>query len=90
MEFAPMTINLTPEQEKIVKEELKSGHFRSTEELISRALDALLATVSSSPASADIGRRREAVREMMSFVEKNRTPLQGVSVKELIHEGHRL
>lgn len=85
-----MTINLTPEQEKIVKEELKSGHFRSTEELISRALGALLATVSSSPASADIGRRREAVREMMSFVEKNRTPLQGVSVKELIHEGHRL
>ena len=85
-----MTINLTPEQEKIVKEELKSGHFRSTEELISQALDALLAMVSSSPASADTGRRREAVREMMSFVEKNRTPLQGLSVKELIHEGHRL
>jgi len=27
---------------------------------------------------------------MMNFVEKNRTSLQGVSVKELIHEGHRL
>ncbi len=85
-----MTINLTPEQERIVKEELKSGHFRTTEELISRALHALLASVPSSSASADNGRRREAVREMMNFVEKNRTPLQGVSVKELIHEGHRL
>lgn len=85
-----MTINLTPEQEKIVKEELKSGHFRTAEEVISQALHALLATVPSSSASVDNGSRREAVREMMNFVEKNRTSLQGVSVKELIHEGHRL
>jgi len=40
-----MTINLTPEQEKIVKEELESGHFRTAEELISQALRALRATV---------------------------------------------
>jgi hypothetical protein len=30
MEPKAMNINLTPEQEKIVKEELKSGHFHST------------------------------------------------------------
>ncbi len=90
MESKAMTINLTPEQEKIVKEELASGHFRTAEELISHALNAFLATVPSSNASADNGRRREAVREMMNFVEKNRTSLQGVSVKQLIHEGHRL
>lgn len=85
-----MTINLTPEQEKIVKEELESGHFRTAEELISQALLALLATVPSSSESVDDGSHREAVREMMNFVEKNRTSLQGISVKELIHEGHRL
>jgi Arc/MetJ-type ribon-helix-helix transcriptional regulator len=90
MESKAMTINLTSEQEKIVKEELKSGHFRTAEEVISQALHALLATVPSSSASVDNGSRREAVREMMNFVEKNRTSLQGVSVKELIHEGHRL
>jgi hypothetical protein len=32
----------------------------------------------------------EAVREMLAFVEKNRVRLEGLSVKELIHEGHRL
>jgi len=85
-----MTINLTPEQEKIVKDELELGHFRTAEELISQALHALLATAPSSSASADNGKRREAVREMISFVEKNCTSLQGISVKELIHEGHRL
>ena len=31
-----------------------------------------------------------AVREMISFVERNRTSLQGISVKQLIHEGRRL
>jgi len=85
-----MTIHLTPEQEKIVKEELESGHFRTAEELISQALSALRATVPSSGGGVDHGSRREAVREMMEFVERNRTSLRGISVKELIHEGHRL
>ena len=34
--------------------------------------------------------QREAVREMLAFVERNRVRLEGVMVKELIHEGHRL
>jgi hypothetical protein len=29
------------------------------------------------------------VREMLNFVEENRTPLQGISVKQPIREGHR-
>src|SRR6266850_470469 len=88
--FRAMTIHLTPEQEKIVKEELESGHFRMAEELISQALCALRATTASSGKSGNNGSHRKAVREMMEFVEKNRTSLHGVSVKELIHEGHRL
>ena len=70
---AMMNVNLTPEQEKIVNDELKSGRFRSAAEVIGEALQVLL------------GRR-----EMLAFVEKNRVRLEGVSVKELIHEGHRL
>lgn len=85
-----MTIHLTPEQEKIVREELESGHFRTAEELISQALHALRATAPSSGKTGNNGSQREAVREMMEFAEKNRISLQGISVKELIHEGHRL
>ena len=85
-----MTINLTPEQEKIVKEELESGHFRTAEELISQALNALRATAAPSSKTGNNGSHQKAVREMMEFVEKNRTSLQGISVKELIHEGHRM
>ena len=31
-----MNIHLTPEQEQIVDDELKSGHFRSAEEVIAK------------------------------------------------------
>ena len=85
-----MNIHLTPEQERIVNDELKSGHFRSAEEVIAEALVALREKEHSTPASDSHGQGDIAVREMLNFVEKNRTPLQGISVKQLIHEGHRL
>jgi len=83
-----MKINLTPEQEKIVEEELKTGHFRPAEDVIGEALQVL--REKEQAAAAPGGTQREAVREMLAFLEKNRVRLEGVSVKELIHEGHRL
>jgi putative addiction module CopG family antidote len=90
MESKAMNINLTPEQEKIVKEELKSGHFHSVEEVIAEALQALSEKERSRSTGTANGAQREAVREMLAFVERNRVRLEGVTVKELIHEGHRL
>lgn len=84
-----MNINLTPEQEKIVKEELKSGHFHSIEEVIGEALQ-VLSEKDRSRSTDTANAQREAVREMLTFVERNRVRLEGVTVKELIHEGHRL
>ena len=83
-----MKIDLTPEQEEIVKEELKSGRFRTAAEVIGEALQAL--REKQQPAKPGNGAQREAVREMLEFVEKNRVRLEGITVKELIHEGHRL
>jgi putative addiction module CopG family antidote len=85
-----MKIHLPPELEKIVNEELKIGHFRTVEEVIAEALQALREREKSSPASGGNEARREAVREMLDFVENNRACLKDVTVKELIHEGHRL
>ena len=85
-----MNINLTPEQEKLVENELKSGHFHTVEEVIGQALQVLREKEQSSGASGSNGAQREAVREMLAFIERNHVGLEGVSVKELIHEGHRL
>ena len=85
-----MNVRLTPEQEKIIREELNSGRFRSIDEVISEALQVLCEKDRSPAAAPSNGAQHEAVREMLAFVEKNRVRLEGVSVKELIHEGHRL
>ena len=85
-----MNINLTPEQEKLVENELKSGHFNTVEEVIGEALQVLREKKQFSGADRSNGAQREAVREMLVFVEKNHVRLEGVSVKELIHGGHRL
>jgi Arc/MetJ-type ribon-helix-helix transcriptional regulator len=86
-----MNIRLTPEQEALVKRELESGHFRSVEELLAQALQALQDKDLAKNAAATLnGAQQEAVREMLDFVEKNRTRLDGISMKDLIHEGHRL
>ena len=84
-----MNINLTPEQEEIVKEELTFGRFQTAEEVISQALEALRTKDRSLTQTAQEERHR-AVSEMLDFVEKNRTLLRDVSVKQLLHEGHRL
>jgi putative addiction module CopG family antidote len=89
LEQKAMNIQLTPEQEKIIKEELESGHFRTVEEVIGEALQVLRTKESSATAPGN-GTQREAVRAMLEFVEQNRVRLEGVSVKDLIHEGHRL
>lgn len=85
-----MNIKLTPEQERIVQEELKSGCFHTAEEVIGEALRALREKDQSSGGAVANGGQGEAVREMLAFVDKNRVRLEGVSIKELIHEGHRL
>ena len=36
-----MTIELKPEQERIIQEEIRSGHFHSAEEVLDHALAAL-------------------------------------------------
>jgi Arc/MetJ-type ribon-helix-helix transcriptional regulator len=85
-----MEIHLTPEQERMVKHELESGHFRSAEEVITEALVALERANVAGDSAWNSMKQDQAVREMLDFAEKNRTQLQGISVKQLIHEGHRL
>jgi len=83
-----MNISLTPEQERIVNDQLRSGRFRSAEEVIAEALAALREKDRS--ALSGNGDYDNAVREMLDFVKHNRTALQDISVKQLIREGHRL
>ena len=85
-----MNINLTPDLERFVNEELRSGHFRSAEEVIAKALAVLREKEGLAVAGGNNSAYESAVQEMLNFVAENCTPLQGISVKQLIREGHRL
>jgi Arc/MetJ-type ribon-helix-helix transcriptional regulator len=76
-----MAVTLNPEQERIVNEELRSGQYRSAEEVIWQALAALREKARDRAAD----QRRRAVQDMLEFAERNRAPLQDISIKELIH-----
>ena len=82
------TIRLTPHSEELLQEQLARGPYRSPEEVIERALETLAqkesvpfdlgpATKSPPEAVADILELRKGVR------------LEGLKIKDLIHEGHK-
>ena len=83
-----MNVKLTPDQQKLIEQEIKAGRFGSPDEVISEAFKALQEKGrASSQAQKD---PRQAVSEMRAFIERNRVRLEDVSVKQLIHEGHRM
>ncbi|HZT34135.1 MAG TPA: hypothetical protein VFA33_29855 [Bryobacteraceae bacterium] len=82
-----MNVRLSPQSEELVNQQLAQGRFHSAEELIERALRAFAQRESGSASPA----QREAVEDMLEFVKQNRARLEdGLSVKDLIHEGHRV
>jgi putative addiction module CopG family antidote len=83
-----MNVNLTPDQQKLIEQEIEAGRFQSADEVISEAFKALQEKGRASSLAKKDARR--AVREMRAFVEQNRVSLEHVSLKQLIHEGHRM
>jgi Arc/MetJ-type ribon-helix-helix transcriptional regulator len=76
-----VTIELKPEQERIIVEQLASGHYRSAEEVISTAL-----------ARLPYQRRSNAgsVARMIEFSRRNSVKLPpGETVEDLVRESHR-
>ena len=77
-----MTITLTPDQEKAVREAIQAGVVRSVDEFIEVAIQAL-------PHRENAAARAEAVRCMQEFGDKHRLSLGEPITRKLLHEGHR-
>ena len=89
MKCTPVTINLKPETERLVQEELESGHFHSVDELIVKSVHAWREKQRQSR-TLSAAQRDAAVDRALAFARNRAIPLGGISIKELIHEGHRL
>ena len=80
-----MIIELKPEQERIIQEQLASGHFKSVEEVLTTALANL-----PHDRRFDRENRREAVRRMIEFGERRKLSLGEPVTRQFLHEGHRV
>lgn len=82
-----MMIELNPETERLVQEELQSGRFNSIEDIILQGIRARREKEQSQWSDAH---RRHAVERALDFARHRAVPLNGVSIKDLLHEGHRM
>lgn len=80
-----MTIELKPEQERIIQQQLASGHFKSVDEVLTTALASL-----PRDRRFDQDSRREAVRRMIAFGERRKLSLGEPATRAFLHEGHRI
>jgi Arc/MetJ-type ribon-helix-helix transcriptional regulator len=76
-----MTIELNPEQERMIQERLASGQFKSVDEVLTTALSQLPRFHRSN---------RTAVERMIRFSKENSVKLPpGETVEDLVREGRR-
>lgn len=78
-----MTITLTPDQEKAIRDAIEAGLVESVNEFIETAIEALPHREEGAPS------REEAVRRMREFGETYRLSLGEPVTRKLLHEGHR-
>ena len=85
-----MTINVKPETERLVQEELRTGHFQTVDDLIVKGVHAwreLSRLERSFDSSADDRRRAaDRIRELRKGVRLERG---GMSLRQYAHLGHR-
>jgi len=80
-----MIITLTPEIERLINEELQSGHYHSAEEVIQRALQAL--RIQEQVAPDKLTECQEAAARIREL--RHGVTLGGLKLKDLIHAGHK-
>ena len=79
------TLTLDEHSEELLEEALRTGPYRTPEEVVARALEALQAK-----SAPELERRRQAVDNLLAFGEKHHLSLgEGVRIKDLIHKGHK-
>jgi hypothetical protein len=80
-----MTITLTSAQERAIRQAIEAGLVRSVDEFIETAIDALPRPES----GFDAERARAAVERIREIRKGVRLDLNGMSIREFAHLGHK-
>jgi Arc/MetJ-type ribon-helix-helix transcriptional regulator len=82
-----MAIHLNPETERLVQQELQSGRFHSIDEIV---LQGIRGRREQEELQRSDAQRRQAVERALDFAQHRAVSLEGISIKQLLHEGHRV
>lgn len=85
--YAFMSIELKPETEQLVREEIRNGHFQSIDELIVQGVRALREKTSAQATGNELETAADAVASLR--MARIGVTLGGLKIKDLAHEGHR-
>ena len=81
-----MDIHLDSRSEHLIEQQLRTGRYRSPEQVVASALEAF--AESEHPRTNEEGHK--AVQDMLAFSTKHHLTLgEGVRIRDLIHEGHK-
>jgi Arc/MetJ-type ribon-helix-helix transcriptional regulator len=80
-----VSVTLTPEQQEVIEQAIQAGLVRSVDEFIGSALDAL----SRRERGFDKAKAQRAGARIRELRKGVRLDLQGMSIRELAHIGHK-
>ena len=84
-----MTIELKPEQERIIQDQIQNGHFRTADEVLDHALAALRHKEhkphAETPRQEQVHRAQVAAARVRDL--SKGLSLEGLNIKDLIEEG---
>jgi putative addiction module CopG family antidote len=79
-----MPIQLSPESERLVKQEIASGRFQSVDEIIQQGVR------TQNDEDERWRRHRQAIERTQAFITADPIHLNGITFQEVIEEGRRL
>jgi hypothetical protein len=82
-----MTIEVKPETERLVREEIESGHIHSIDDLIVAGVHAVRARTPSAGGLDTQGQCADAAARLREL--RKGVTLGGLRIRDLAHEGHR-
>ena len=80
-----MTVHLSPPIERIIKDAVRSGQYRSAEEVLSEAVSVWQARQTAAEATGD--QRQAAIERLKNFGRTHHLSLGGMTIKQLRDEG---
>lgn len=83
-----MSIDIQPGTEQVIRDEIRKGHFTTVDEIILAGVEAWHRQHGDLPVGSQA--RKAVVQRAIDHAKTRAVRVEGVSIRDLIHAGHRI